>query len=90
VEHVKRALPGFTVKAIRPSGNKLLRSLPVKESAKNGEYFILDEGKEWTDDFIKTICQFDGTSVALVTDCADSLSGAHETFTRKINYLLNS
>jgi predicted phage terminase large subunit-like protein len=91
VEHIKRALPGFTVKAIKPSGNKLLRSLPVKESAKNGEYFILDEGEEWTDDFIKTICQFDGTpGVPLVTDLADSLSGAHETFTKKINYLLNS
>ena len=90
VDHVKRTLSGFTVKAIKPSGNKLLRSLPVKESAKNGEYFILDTGDEWTDEFIKTICQFDGKKIPLVTDLADALSGGHETITRKINYLLNS
>ena len=89
VEHVKRTLQGFTVKAVKPQGTKLLRSLPVKESAKNGEYYVLDE-KDWTDDFIKTICQFEGTKVILVTDTADALSGAHETFTRKVNYLLMS
>ena len=87
-DYVKKSLTGFTVKFVKPEGSKLLRALPVKEALKRGEYYIADS--DWTDDYIKHICQFDGSRIPLVTDMADSLSGAQENTTRKINHLLSS
>ena len=88
-QHLKKTLSGFYVKGIRPVGSKLIRALPVQREAKNGNYFIVN--KKWTNEFLKVISRFNGVDrVPLISDTIDSLSGADEALTRKVNYLLSS
>jgi predicted phage terminase large subunit-like protein len=88
-QHMKKSLPGFHVRGIRPEGGKTNRALPCAKEVKDGNYYIVEA--EWTDKFLKTIQLYTANLKSpLITDSVDSLSGCHNTFTRKINYLLNS
>jgi predicted phage terminase large subunit-like protein len=87
--HLKKSLPGYIIKGIRPEGSKLIRAMPVVRECKNGNYYILNA--KWTPEFLKVVSRFNSTDrVPLVSDTIDALSGADNALTRKVNHLLTS
>lgn len=72
----KPLLKDYRVKAVRPEGDKAIRSLPCAEDCQEGNMYIINES--WADDFIKNISRFRGIpGVPLITDTGDSFSLAH-------------
>jgi phage terminase large subunit-like protein len=86
----KPLLKGYRVKGVKPSGSKLIRSLPTAEDAKNKKIYVLISS--WHVYFLQCINKFSGEKKhpPPVNDLADSLSLAHKQIKKGLGGLLGT
>lgn len=73
-ENLQNANPNLNVRAVKPLGNKLARSLPLATAAQAGKIYLLEAS--WNNQFLNAVQQFDGTHKSLVNDIVDAADGA--------------
>jgi len=73
-QHLKLLLPGFDSRAVRPLGDKLMRSKGYANEALRGNVKLVRG--EWNDRYLNSLHAFDGTSKPLVNDITDASTGA--------------
>jgi predicted phage terminase large subunit-like protein len=76
-QYLVSRLAGYTVRAVRESGEKSKRAEPVAAQAEAGNVIILKG--EWNDQFLDEICSF---PMGANDDQVDALSGAFEMMTQ--------
>lgn len=85
----KPLLKSYRIKAVRPEGDKAIRSLPCAETCQEGNMYIVNES--WGDEFVKNISRFRGIpGVPLITDTGDAFSLAHSMAKKGIVGLLGT
>lgn len=80
IDHYRRnVLPGYTMRGIRPTGQKEIRAKPVSAEAENGKVHVMYA--KWNEAWFDELSIFpEGTH----DDQVDSLSGAHYVVSRVI------
>lgn len=75
----------YDVRAIKPQGDKVTRALKVASCASRGEIFVLN--REWTNKFLNSVQDFDGSRKPLTNDIVDCLSGCFNELEKAVDYI---
>jgi predicted phage terminase large subunit-like protein len=76
-QYKAHVLRGYTVRSVRPTGNKQTRARPVAAAAENGLVKLINQPNSL--DFLDEISAF---PYAAHDDCVDALAGAHNHLSR--------
>ena len=76
-----KALRGYTIKAVKPRGDKLARALPWISSAELGNMKVCQA--PWNKEFFDECDSFQGDGKSPHDDQIDAVSGAHAVLTHK-------
>ncbi len=77
----------YDVRAIKPQGDKVTRALKVASCASRGEIFVLN--REWTNKFLNSVQDFDGSRKPLTNDIVDCLSGCFNELEKAVDYVFD-
>ena len=76
--------PNYVIHAVKPQGDKVMRAIKAATAASNGKMHVLKS--DWTNEYLNSLQDFDGSRQPLINDVTDATSGAYNELDGSTSY----